>query len=89
MGPQANMVGKSIQDLDTPALLVDLAALDQNIATMKRVIIDEAGVQWRPHTKAIKTPAIAHMLLRAGAQVDLFLQLSVRLGKLGRAHSHL
>ena len=67
MGPQANMVGKSIKDLDTPALLVDLAVLDQNIATMKRVIIDEAGVQWRPHTKAIKTPAIAHKLLRAGA----------------------
>jgi D-serine deaminase-like pyridoxal phosphate-dependent protein len=61
------MVGKSIQDLDTPALLVDLAALDQNIATMKRVILHEAGIKWRPHTKAIKTPAIAHKLLRAGA----------------------
>jgi|WetSurMetagenome_2_1015567.scaffolds.fasta_scaffold10180_5 D-serine deaminase-like pyridoxal phosphate-dependent protein len=67
MSPQANMVGKSIKDLDTPVLLVDLGLLDQNIATMTRVIIDEAGVQWRPHTKAIKTPAIAHMLLRAGA----------------------
>jgi D-serine deaminase-like pyridoxal phosphate-dependent protein len=67
MNPQANMVGKPIQDLDTPALLVDLDLLDQNIATMKRVIIDEAGVKWRPHTKAIKTPAIAHKLLRAGA----------------------
>jgi D-serine deaminase-like pyridoxal phosphate-dependent protein len=61
------MVGRSIKDLDTPALLVDLDILDQNIATMKRVIIDEAGVKWRPHTKAIKTPAIAHKLLRAGA----------------------
>jgi D-serine deaminase-like pyridoxal phosphate-dependent protein len=67
MSPQANMVGKSIKDLDTPALLVDLGLLDQNIATMTRVIIDEAGVKWRPHTKAIKTPAIVHMLLRAGA----------------------
>ena len=27
----------------------------------------DAGVGWRPHTKAIKTPAIAHLLLRAGA----------------------
>jgi D-serine deaminase-like pyridoxal phosphate-dependent protein len=61
------MVGKSTKDLDTPALLVDLDILDQNITTMKRVIIDEAGIQWRPHTKAIKTPAIAHTLLRAGA----------------------
>ena len=67
MHPQANMVGKSIKDLDTPALRVDLDLLEQNIATMKRVIIDEAGIQWRPHTKAIKTPALAHKLLRAGA----------------------
>ena len=67
MSAQAHAVGKSIKDLDTPALLVDLDLLDQNIATMKRVIVDEAGIQWRPHTKAIKTPAIAHKLLRAGA----------------------
>jgi D-serine deaminase-like pyridoxal phosphate-dependent protein len=67
MMPQANMVGKSIKDLDTPVLLVDLDILERNIATMKRVIIDEAGIKWRPHTKAIKTPAIAHKLLRAGA----------------------
>ncbi len=65
MSAQAHAVGKSIKDLDTPALLVDLDLLDQNIATMKRVIVDEAGIQWRPHTKAIKTPAIAHKLLRA------------------------
>jgi D-serine deaminase-like pyridoxal phosphate-dependent protein len=67
MMPQANAVGKPISDLDTPALLVDLDILEQNIATMRRVIIDEAGIKWRPHTKAIKVPAIAHMLLRAGA----------------------
>ena len=67
MNSQANMVGKSLQDLDTPVLLVDLDLLDQNIATMKRVIIDDAGIKWRPHTKPIKAPAIAHKLLRAGA----------------------
>lgn len=65
--PQANAVGKPVKDLDTPVLLVDLDILDRNIATMKRVIIDEARINWRPHTKAIKTPAIAHKLLRAGA----------------------
>ena len=67
MSRQGNLVGKSITDLDTPVLLVDLDILDKNIATMKRVIIDEAGIKWRPHTKAIKTPAIAHKLLQAGA----------------------
>jgi D-serine deaminase-like pyridoxal phosphate-dependent protein len=67
MMPQANAVGKPVRDVDTPALLVDLDILDQNIATMKRVIVDQAGIKWRPHTKAIKTPAIAHKLLEAGA----------------------
>ena len=67
MGAQANLVGHPVTDLETPVLLVDLDKMEQNIATMKRVIIDEAGIGWRPHTKAIKTPAIAHKLLAAGA----------------------
>jgi D-serine deaminase-like pyridoxal phosphate-dependent protein len=29
--------------------------------------VQTAGVHWRPHTKGIKTPAIAHQLLAAGA----------------------
>jgi len=67
MGAQANLVGHPVTDFETPVLLVDLDKLEQNIATMKRVIIDQAGIRWRPHTKAIKTPAIAHKLLAAGA----------------------
>ena len=27
----------------------------------------EAGVDWRPHTKGIKIPAIAHTMIDAGA----------------------
>ena len=34
---------------------------------MARIILREAGVGWRPHTKGMKTPALAHMLLEAGA----------------------
>jgi len=75
---QTAMIGRPIRDLDTPALLVDLDKLEQNIATMRRVIIQEAGIGWRPHTKPIKTPAIAHMLLRAGAH-------GVTCAKLGEA----
>lgn len=67
MEPQAHLIGRPVNDLDTPALLVDLGKLEQNIASMKRVIVDEAGIKWRPHTKAIKTPALAHKLLLAGA----------------------
>ena len=67
MHPQVHLVGRPVNDLDTPVLLANLDALEQNIATMKRTIVDEAGIHWRPHTKAIKTPALAHKLLLAGA----------------------
>ena len=78
MTAQTAMIGRPIRDLDTPVLLVDLDKLERNIATMRRVIIQEAGIGWRPHSKAIKTPAIAHMLLRAGAH-------GVTCAKLGEA----
>ena len=52
---------------ETPFLAVDLDVLERNIARLTRTIIRDGGKNWRPHVKAIKTPAIAHMLLRAGA----------------------
>src|SRR5262245_9768044 len=66
------------EDLDTPALLVDLAKLERTVATMVRVIVREAGIRWRPHTKSIKVPALARRLLDAGAQ-------GVTCAKLGEA----
>ncbi len=71
------MIGCSKWDIDTPALVVDLAVMDRNIERMATTL-GEAGVGWRPHTKAIKTPAIAHKLLRAGA-------LGVTCAKVGEA----
>ncbi|MCC7372801.1 MAG: DSD1 family PLP-dependent enzyme [Chloroflexi bacterium] len=59
-------IGGPVTDLDTPALLVDLDVLDQNIARMMGTF-REHGVGWRPHTKAIKIPALAHKLIEAGA----------------------
>ena len=67
MNSQANMVGRRIGELETPLLVVDLDKLERNIAKMRRIIIQEAGIAWRPHTKAIKVPALAHKLLKAGA----------------------
>jgi len=60
------VIGASVRELDTPALLVDLDVLEQNIDRMARTF-REAGVGWRPHTKALKVPALAHKLLAAGA----------------------
>ncbi|MFH1568588.1 MAG: alanine racemase [Gemmatimonadota bacterium] len=67
MGPQ-DLVGQPREALDTPVLLVDREVLERNIQHMKRVIVDEAGVRWRPHTKGMKTPALAHLLQRQGAR---------------------
>lgn len=67
MTAQFNMIGRTVLDLDTPILMVDLTKLERNIAKMSRIIISEAGIGWRPHIKAIKIPALAHKLLQAGA----------------------
>lgn len=60
-------IGLPIESLDTPALLLDLDALDHNIALMAERIITQGRKHWRPHAKAYKSPAIAHALRRAGA----------------------
>ena len=59
-------VGLHKLEVDTPFLWVDLDVLEANIALMVEYT-RAAGVNWRPHFKGNKTPAIAHMLLRAGA----------------------
>jgi D-serine deaminase-like pyridoxal phosphate-dependent protein len=60
------LIGRSKWDLDTPALVLDLNAMERNVERMSTAF-RQAGVGWRPHTKAIKVPALAQMLLRAGA----------------------
>ncbi|MCZ6636554.1 MAG: DSD1 family PLP-dependent enzyme [bacterium] len=62
-----HLIGQPKEALDTPVLLIDLDVLEKNIARMASTIIQEGGVGWRPHTKGMKTPALAHMLLNAGA----------------------
>ncbi|MEW4567996.1 DSD1 family PLP-dependent enzyme [Tautonia sp. JC769] len=59
-------VGLPLDQLDTPALLLDLDAFEANVRTMAGHLASR-GVQWRPHAKAFKSPAIAHQLRKAGA----------------------
>ena len=73
-----NLIGQPKESLDTPALLVDLDLLQKNIERMAKIIIHDAGVAWRPHSKAMKTPALAHMCLQAGA-------IGITCAKLGEA----
>jgi len=59
-------IGIPKNDLDTPALWVDLDKLERNIRRLSDYF-RAAGIAWRPHMKGVKTPAIAHKCLDAGA----------------------
>ena len=63
---QLSPIGMSVSELDTPTLLIDLQPFQQNIELMAGHLRSR-GVAWRPHSKAFKCPAIAHILRRAGA----------------------
>jgi D-serine deaminase-like pyridoxal phosphate-dependent protein len=58
--------GTTLAELETPALLIDLDALEANLAEMAAVAA-RAGVRLRPHTKTHKSPEIARMQVAAGA----------------------
>src|SRR5689334_24042889 len=64
-------------DLDTPALYVDLDAMEGNITTMQQQC-REWGVDLRPHVKTHKIPEIAQLQLDAGA-------IGITVAKVGEA----
>ncbi len=72
-----SIVGRPAAELDTPALLVDLDILEANIATMAADIASR-NCSWRPHSKANKSPVIAHREINAGA-------IGITCAKLGEA----
>lgn len=59
-------LGMSLAELDTPALLLDLDALDRNIAKMSAFFAGQKTTL-RPHIKTHKSPIIAQRQLGAGA----------------------
>jgi 3-hydroxy-D-aspartate aldolase len=68
LGPNARFIGEagSRARLDTPALLVDLDALERNIAAMA-AHAKAAGLALRPHAKTHKSLRIAERQVAAGA----------------------
>ena len=58
--------GMRLDDVPTPALIVDLDRLERNIASWQ-AMADRNGVRLRPHIKTHKSPEIARMQLAAGA----------------------
>lgn len=55
-----------VSELETPSVLIDLERVEHNIQWMQTAC-DALGVQFRPHIKTHKIPAIAQMQLAAGA----------------------
>ena len=62
----AGVINRGIDELPTPCVLVDLDALERNVARMA-ARARAAGVRLRPHAKTHKVVEIARMQLRAGA----------------------
>jgi D-serine deaminase-like pyridoxal phosphate-dependent protein len=55
-----------VSSLDTPFAIVDLEAVERNIARLQGYC-NEHGLDFRPHIKTHKLPGIAHMQVDAGA----------------------
>ncbi len=55
-----------IEQLDTPAVTIDLDRVEHNIAKLQRYC-DQHGIANRPHIKTHKLPLLAHKQIEAGA----------------------
>ena len=68
LGPNADLIGRpgSRAALCTPALILDLAALERNLLAMA-AFCDRHGVALRPHAKTHKSVEVARRQLGAGA----------------------
>ena len=76
LGPNAKFIGVkgARRRLSTPGLLLDVDALDHNIAAMaSRAAVH--GVGLRPHSKGAKSIAIARRRIKAGGDVKAALAI--------------
>ncbi|MDI3288066.1 DSD1 family PLP-dependent enzyme [Polyangium sp. 15x6] len=69
--------GQALGELDTPALILDIAAAERNIRAMADRLV-HGSVRLRPHVKTHKCPLLAHKQMAAGA-------IGVTAAKLGEA----
>src|SRR6266566_3234352 len=66
MNPPPAEIGVPVAEVETPALIIDLDALDRNIAKMAE-FARASGVRVRPHAKTHKSTAIALRQIALGA----------------------
>ncbi len=62
----SSLIGKSVNDIDTPALVIDLDAMKRNLVRMGE-FAKKHGIRWRPHAKMHKSATLAKIQAKAGA----------------------
>eukprot|EP00850_Spirogloea_muscicola_P021656 SM000257S08640 [mRNA] locus=s257:157217:159600:- [translate_table: standard] len=67
-------IGDPVEDVDTPALIVDLDALEGNMRRMAALLAPFPTVHVRPHAKAHKCSAIARRQMELSAAVGVCCQ---------------
>lgn len=60
------LIGQPVSAIDTPALVVDLDAMQRNLSRMAE-FARKHEIRWRPHAKMHKCSALARLQLQAGA----------------------
>jgi len=60
------LIGQTVDAIDTPCLVVDLDAMERNLARMA-AFASAHGVRLRPHAKMHKSAALAKLQMQAGA----------------------
>lgn len=60
-------MAKHLDEVDTPALILDMDRMERNIERMAK-FAKECGVSLRPHAKTHKSPEIAKIQLAAGSE---------------------
>ena len=66
--PILKRIGTPVEELDTPALVMDLSAMESNIQTVHSFFHDRPA-KLRPHVKTHNCPAIGHLQLAGGGTV--------------------
>lgn len=69
------LIGQPAAHIDTPALVIDLDAMERNIARMAQ-FVRQHGLRWRPHAKLHKSVQMAQWLEDAGAHGHCVQKLS-------------
>ena len=60
------LIGKSVHEIDTPALVIDLDAMKHNLTRMAD-FAKKHHIRWRPHAKLHKSVLLAKKQIKAGA----------------------